>query len=137
MRRALLIGAALLLALPAGALAQAAPRIDPEVGSPAESVYGIPLEEARRDGAPAAVAEPAIRSENGVGSSSVVPGTGRDADADDPRRRRDGRAIPTIDPELASNRLSGEPAPGPTILLLALVLAVAIGGGVIAGRRSG
>jgi hypothetical protein len=135
MTRALLLAAALLPALPATALAQAAPRTDPEVGSPAEAVYGIPLEEARRDGAPGAVAESAIRSENGVGSSAVVPGTARDPGSDDPRRSPRGGGAPALEPELASNRLSGEPTAAPVILLVVLVLAIAVGGGALAGRR--
>ena len=131
MTRPLILVAVLLLALPANALAQLAPRTDPEVGSPAESVYGIPLEEARRDAAPGAVAESAIRSENGVGSSSVVPGTARDPGPPDRRR-----TPPALEPELASNRLSGEPAPVPLVLLVLLVLAIAVAGGAVAGRRT-
>jgi len=124
-----LVGA-LLLASPAGAWAQGAPRTDPEIGSPSESVYGIPLEEARRDGAPGAVLESTIRSENGVGSSSIVPGTARD--------RPDGARGPKlqrVDTEAASNQLSGDPSPFATVLLLVLVVVLAAGGGAVAGRR--
>lgn len=122
--------AALLLASPAGAWAQGAPRTDPEIGSPSESVYGIPLEEARRDGAPGSVPESTIRSENGVGSSSIVPGTARD--------RPDGARGPKlqrVDTEAASNQLSGDPSPFATVLLLVLVVVLAAGGGAVAGRR--
>jgi hypothetical protein len=139
MKRPHLLAAALLLVFPAGAWAQEAPRTDPQVGSPAEAVYGIPLEEARRDGAPGALPEPAIRSENGVGSSSIVPGTAHDlpADSDAGREARGGRReTRRLDPELASTRLSGDPAPGPMILLLLLVVLIAAAGGAFAGRRA-
>jgi hypothetical protein len=80
----------------AGAAAAAAqaqdPRNDPAAGSPAGVVYEIPLDTARRDAAPRLVrggagsrgdtpASP-IRSENGFGSSSQVPGA---ADGDGSR----------------------------------------------------
>jgi hypothetical protein len=104
---------ALLAGVPAGA--QAADPIEPRSGSPAGYVYEIPLEGARRDAAPrkpatgkpvttpsggggtsTAPAAPdpdraAIHSENGFGSSSVVPGAaaaavaagrGKDGDGD-------------------------------------------------------
>ena len=51
---ALALAAGLLGALPSVAHAQG-PSTDPEIGSPSEAVYGIPLEEARRDAAPRGV----------------------------------------------------------------------------------
>ena len=95
-----------------GALAQD-PEVhtDPDFGSPAGALYEIPLERGRGDAAPlpggggtgaaaapqgAAPASP-IRSENGFGSSSTVPGapSGDTADGDAPSdggggRRSDG-----------------------------------------------
>ena len=141
MKRALAFAAALLLMLPASASGQEAPRTDPEIGSPSESVYGIPLEEARRDAAPNAVPDSTIRSENGVGSSAIVPGTRRDRPGTErPEGRGRGRPsdpVPRrVATESASSELSGDPAPIPTMLLLARVVLVGVGGGVLAGRRA-
>jgi hypothetical protein len=70
---------------PATALAQGGPGAnDPQAGSPAGTIYQIPLDTARRDAAPrgrhgsGAGADPSpIRSaDNGFGSSAQVPGTG-------------------------------------------------------------
>ena len=141
MKRALAVVAALSLVPPASAAGQEAPRTDPEIGSPSESMYGIPLEEARRDAAPNGGPDSTIRSENGVGSSAVVPGTRRETPGTERPEGR-GRGRPSdpvrrrLSTETAARELAGEPAPGPTILLLALVVMVAAGGGLLAGRRA-
>src|SRR5690349_17266241 len=52
---------------------------DPQAGSPAGTIYQIPLDTARRDAAPRTRGggpDPSpLRSENDFGSSAVVPGT--------------------------------------------------------------
>jgi hypothetical protein len=139
--RTVLLAAALLFTVPAAALAQDPPRTDPEVGSPAEAVYGIPLEEARRDAAPRALPGTAIRTEQGVGSSARVPGSGDGTPADDPavdpervaERQRDRRR----EAARAATRISGEPSAVATATVLVLLVAVAAGGGVGAGRLVG
>lgn len=130
-----------LLTAPASAPAQDAPRTDPEAGSPAETVYGIPLERARRDAAPNLVPDSAIRTEMGVGSSERVPGQrwqrpeGR-LPPDSPRvqRRRMERRAAAAE---ASSRISGSPSPVATALLIVLVVATAGGGGILTGRLVG
>jgi hypothetical protein len=68
-------------AAPGTAGAQAPP-VDPEAGSPSGTIYEIPLERGRDEGAPrpqgGGAAEPSspIRSDNGFSSSTTVPGTG-------------------------------------------------------------
>jgi hypothetical protein len=124
--------AALCLAPPAAASAADPPRTDPELGSPAESVYGIPLEEARRDAAPGMPAGSAIRTENGVGASGRVPGG-----ADDRRRGgegRDRRREARADADRAAAQLSGTPSGPATYLMIALVAAVAMTGGALSAR---
>lgn len=141
MKRSQALAAALLLVLPASAWGQEAPRTDPEIGSPAESMYGIPLEEARRDAALGAVPKSTIRSENGVGSSAIVPGTRRDrSEIERPGERSDGgpadRRPRRVTAARAASEVSGDPAPAPTMLLLALIVLVAAGAGALAGRRA-
>jgi hypothetical protein len=72
------------LALPASASAQSG---DPAEGSPSGVIYEIPLDNARKDAAPTrktsggqggGTVSP-IRSENGFGSSSTVPGAASEA----------------------------------------------------------
>lgn len=140
MRRSLLLAGVLLLMLPAASGAQEPPRTDPEVGSPAEAVYGIPLEEARRDAAPGVVPGTAIRTEQGVGSSANVPGIADDpsmGSEPDPEtvaaRERERRRVAAR----AAARISGEPSTVATAAVLVLVVAIAAAGGVAAGRLTG
>jgi hypothetical protein len=72
---------AVLCAVCQAAAAQAPSSADPSHGSPAEAIYDIPLGPARRDAAPGSGAVPVgvspvtdYRSENGFGSSAIVPG---------------------------------------------------------------
>lgn len=132
---------ALLLLLPAPAAAEDPPRTDPEIGTPSEEIYGIPLEEARRDAAPRILPEAAIRTEMGVGSSAHVPGRGPDprgkGSAGDPERRAERQRKRRRQAALAATRLSGDPSPAATTLLLVLVVGIASAGGVAAGRLIG
>lgn len=75
--RSLIVVLAACLGLAIGAAEAPAkgPPTDPRPGSPSEAVYGIPLERARRDAAPGGRSGQASRSEMGVGSSALVPGT--------------------------------------------------------------
>jgi hypothetical protein len=132
--------AALLLAIPAQAGAQEAPRTDPELGSPSEDVYGIPLEEARRDAAPGPFPGSAIRSENAYGSSEEVPGQERThGGREDPGGEGPGAGggARRIEGAQAAARLSGDPSPVATGLLLALIVATAAAGGALAARLAG
>jgi hypothetical protein len=93
--RLLALVCAALLA-PASASAQST---DPEAGSPSGSIYEIPLEGARSDAAPGGTrgkGSSPIRSENGFGSSSTVPGTGEATagDGTDPVVGGSGSAAP-------------------------------------------
>jgi hypothetical protein len=131
----------------------------PEADSPAGVVYEIPLEQARRDAAPiGAPKEPPgdgrseIRSENGFGSSSDVPGqqAGSPAAGDSDERRANpdsgaGKARRAPDGELGDAgpldevaRHASASAEGPSeeIVIPLLTLLVAVGSiiGVIAGR---
>ncbi len=75
-RSLIVVVAALLgLAIGAGEAPATGPPTDPRPGSPSEAVYGIPLDRARRDAAPGGRSGQASRSELGVGSSALVPGT--------------------------------------------------------------
>lgn len=144
--RVVLLAVLLLAALPAGAGAQEAPRTDPEAGSPSEAIYGIPLEEARRDASPRPEPGSAIRSENGVGSSARVPGVELEAAArgralaGDPSvgPKGEGRPGSRADgarraPELAAAEAA--PSAVGTWSLLVLTLFIGAGAGVVAGRR--
>jgi hypothetical protein len=134
------LAVALLLLVPAPAAADDPPRTDPEIGSPSEEVYGIPLEEARRDAAPRIVPEAAIRTELGVGSSARVPGRGQDPRADppgDPDRRAERVRKRRRQAAQAATRLSGDSSAAATTLLLVLVVGIASTGGVAAGRLIG
>lgn len=127
---------------PTTALAADPPRTDPEVGTPAEAVYGIPLEEARRDAAPGIRPGTSIRTDNAVGSSSRVPGlagahaAGDDEEAD-PERLQERRRERRREAARAATRISGEPSRPATALLLVLVVGIAAAGGVGAGRLVG
>lgn len=140
----------LLLALPTAATAQA-PRTDPEAGSPSETIYGIPLEEARRDASPRPEPGSAIRSENGVGSSARVPGVDLEAAArgtalgDDasvgPKgegKTTSGGGAQRPDSRGAPELAAAEAAPSAvgTWSLLVLTVVIAAGAGVVAGRRA-
>jgi hypothetical protein len=139
MRRALALAltTGILAALPGAAHAQG-PSTDPEIGSPSESVYGIPLEEARRDAAPRGVPGSAIRTENTGGSSSRVPGRRGGLVADnpeiDPKRLAERRRARRREAIQVATRLSGDPSATGTTLMLLLVVAIALGGGLMAGR---
>lgn len=129
------------LAAPGVAHGQDAPRTDPEAGSPAETVYGIPLERARRDAAPNLIPSSVIRSETGVGSSERVPGQRSERpegrlppDSRKVQRRRMERRAAAAE---ASSRIAGSPSPVASGLLLLLVVVTAAGGGVVTGRLVG
>jgi hypothetical protein len=150
------------LALPASAPAQSG---DPAQGSPSGVIYEIPLDNARRDAAPTpgggrsgggqrtATISP-IRSENGFGSSSTVPGaaarkasasasggksksgkSGGQSSGGAGGQGSGGTAAPAISTESIGGRGSASitPSRSRAYLLLALALAVAAGLG-IAGR---
>lgn len=136
-----LAAVAWLLLAPGAALAADPPRTDPEVGTPAEAVYGIPLEEARRDAAPDIRPGTSIRTENAVGSSAHIPGLGRAPSADDREVDRERlsaqRARRQREATRAATRISGDPSPPATAVLLVLVVATAAAGGVGTGRLVG
>jgi hypothetical protein len=134
---ALLAVAAIFAAAPAAAAAQGT-STDPEIGSPSEAVYGIPLEEARRDAAPRGVPGSAIRTENTGGSSARVPGRRGGLIADnphiDPERLAERRQARRREAVQVATRVSGDPSGIGTTLLLVLVVALAAVGGLFAGR---
>lgn len=134
------LAAAFALLLPASAGAQEAPRTDPEVGSPAESVYGIPLEEARRFAAPGILPDTTVRSEMGVGSSARVPGR-RDRPADeqavDPERAAQRERQRRRQAARAATRIAGEPSGVASVTMLVLLVGIAVAGGVGASRLVG
>lgn len=137
LRLPLVLATGLLAALPGAAHAQV-PSTDPEIGSPSESVYGIPLEEARRDAAPRGVPGSAIRTENTGGSSARIPGRRGGLVADnpgiDPERLSERRRERRREAVRVATRLSGDPSATGTTLMLVLVVAIALGGGLMAGR---
>lgn len=159
---------------PAPAPAQDPAANDPDAASPPGQVYRLPLEDARGDAAPRRrtprsgeggerrtnpAPEPGLRSENGFGSSSRVPGA-QAPGADDGDARQDGgvagdaNADPPGD-ELRAQRptpptgTSVAPGSDPTaavddepsgtrvflLLALALVIGAAIGLATRAARR--
>ncbi len=128
---------------PQAAFAANAPRTDPEAGSPSEAIYGIPLEEARRDAAPDASDGSAIRSENGVGSSARVPGldVARGNARAGPKGERPRRALErrSRGPAPASIPAVDAPTEAGVVLLLGLTILIAVGAGTVAarGRRGG
>jgi hypothetical protein len=107
------------LALPSTPVATAKePPTDPLPGSPSEAVYGIQVDRARRDAAPGGRSGQASRSEQGVGTSSIVPGTPKE-------KETGGIGAP---PE-------GGDRSGPAVgVLQILVAGVALGAGVVATR---
>lgn len=138
------------LALPSVAAAQA-PRTDPEAGSPSEAIYGIPLEEARRDAAPRPEPGSAIRSENGVGSSARVPGVDLEAaargtalgDEASVGPKGEGKPGSGAAPSRSGSRgapelAAAEAAPSAigTWSLLVLTALIAAGAGIVASRRA-
>jgi hypothetical protein len=107
------------LALPSTALAASKePPTDPLPGSPSEAVYGIQVDRARRDAAPGGRSGQASRSEQGVGTSSIVPGTPKEKEAG-------GIGAP---PE------GGDRSGPAVVILLILVAGVALGAGFVATR---
>jgi hypothetical protein len=126
-----------MLSSPARAAAQEAPRTDPEVGSPAEAVYGIPLEEARRDAAPGILPDATVRSDRGVGSSARVPGGGGDGSPDEPEVTTERQRQRLRQAARAAERVSGEPSAAATVTLLVLVVGTAAVGGVGVARLVG
>jgi hypothetical protein len=154
-------------ALPAAARAQSPGANDPEAGSPSGAIYEIPLDTARGDAAPRSggsgdAAPPAggtgapdspIRSENGFGSSSQVPGATVDASTTaDSRSSPEGGQRPDRTNAPAGRRSDGgvaaealiasrgtvpeEPSGTRAYLLLALAVVVAVGLGVAARRAT-
>jgi len=147
-----LAGLLCLALLPAPAAAQEMP----SAGSPSGAVYEIPVEGGRDEAAPRApggggtTAAPAgsaapIRSENGLGSSSVVPGApagaaGGEASADPPGGSAgagDGGGAPeaSIPPGSAVAAAGSAPSTARTFLLAGLAALVALGLG-LASRRA-
>lgn len=138
--------------------AQAPPASDPGAGSPSGTIYQLPLDTARRDAAPAGsggggsdgaggggVSTPgsAIRSENGFGSSAVVPGqaaaTGaggsagqRPATVEKPGRNSSRAA--TDGPRSSSGPAAlVDSGPSPTVAIALLVAIFLVGGGIGVG----
>jgi len=170
---------AVLVAAPAPLASAQEPTTDPDAATPAGAIYQLPLDQARADAAPRrpaagstnaagasgsagsqrrAVPTSALRSENGFGSSSVVPGA-------EPRARSAGAPGSQSDAASGSGKTgaadgqeSGTPEPGAgagvtgssgaeakasaapsstrVYLLLALVLAVGIAGGLATRVRA-
>jgi hypothetical protein len=155
---------AVLMAVPAGSAAQGVPS-DPEADSPSGVVYEIPVEQARQDAAPkrtrrsdgpsgtagagsggssgssgsggggtssgadaSHTKQTSIRSENNFGTSSKVPGASGGG----------GRSLGDLaksSVETGAGTTSG-PDDGVVFPLVALLLAVGAGIGVVAGRRA-
>jgi hypothetical protein len=152
------------LALPASAPAQSG---DPAQGSPSGVIYEIPLDNARRDAAPTpgggrsgggqrtATISP-IRSENGFGSSSTVPGaaarkasasasggksksksgkSGGQGSGGAGGQGSGGAAAPAISTESIGGQGSASITPSRSRAYLLLLLALAVAAGLgIAGR---
>jgi hypothetical protein len=80
----------------------------------------------------------AIRTENTGGSSSRVPGRRGGLVADnpeiDPKRLAERRRARRREAIQVATRLSGDPSATGTTLMLLLVVAIALGGGLMAGR---
>jgi hypothetical protein len=106
-KRVLVAVLAATLAAPATAQAQVN---DPEKGSPAGTMYEIPLDTARDDAAPPAADDggsaPAspVRSENGFGSSSEVPGVAPEESAPAPAPAPAAPAEPRERPKPRANK---------------------------------
>lgn len=111
-----LVLACMLFAAPVQAKVQ--PPTDPRPGSPSEAVYGIQVDRARRDAAPGGRSGPASRSEIGVGTSVIVPGTPREGQTGGPGPAPEG----------------GDRSGVATGLMLFLLAAVALGSGAVASR---
>jgi hypothetical protein len=140
-------------ALEAGA--QDLPSSDPDRGSPSGVIYELPLDTGRQDAAPRTRAGGSpIRSENGFGSSSVVPGGsgsggGGGSGATGPKQTntaaapaRDGasggaaedRSAPAVDGGVSAADEGGSSLP---LALVLLVVTGLVGGGVgIAAAKS-
>jgi hypothetical protein len=112
-------GFLVLAAAPAGAVER--PPTDPRPGSPSEAIYGIQVDRARRDAAPGGRSGQASRSELGVVTSTIVPGT--------PRERATGGPGPA--PE------GGDRSGVAVTALLVLLAGVALGSGFVAVRAVG
>lgn len=141
MPSAVTVCALLALLLPATALAQDQDPSanDPQKDSPAGSVYELPLESARQDGAPRRrprspsaggetrssaggdTASP-IRSENQFGSSARVPGV-------DDQDRQAGAANGQVATPIAAAEEDGGSGPSLSLILLLVALLVAVGAG--------
>jgi len=180
MKLAVLVAA--LIAAPAQVASAQAPPTDPDAATPAGSIYQLPLDQARVDAAPkrnaAGATSPgtrassgsggsqtganqasALRSENGFGSSSVVPGAEpRDrtagSGAGPSREARSAKAssgsavggasdatardggVPVTGSSAPDTKASAAPSSTRVYLLLALVLAVGIAGGMATRVRA-
>ncbi|MEA2347936.1 MAG: hypothetical protein QOG62_1723 [Thermoleophilaceae bacterium] len=94
------------------------PPTDPRPGSPSEAIYGIQVDRARRDAAPGGRSGQASRSELGVGTSAIVPGTAREGVLGGPGPAPEG----------------GDRSGVAVGLMLILLTAVALGSGAVAAR---
>lgn len=128
--------------LPAGALAQdSGPTVreaessDPAAGSPSGVIYELPLGRGRRDAAPKNGSGDSsgslYRSENKFGSSSEVPGSKDSESSSTDDDDEDGALTSGTPPD------SGDTSEWRTFGLVALILVVGTGIGVLAwrGRR--
>jgi hypothetical protein len=143
-------------AAPASSLAQALPS-DPEADSPSGVVYELPVDRARKDAAPRGESPAdksetgggggtssagSIRSENNFGTSSEVPGAPSKRRRSGDRSRDDDTsgAVPALEDFASvaptSSATTDGPSDGVVFPLLAALLALGAGIGVVAGRRS-
>jgi len=153
----LLVSVVVMPAAPASSFGQALPS-DPEADSPSGVVYELPVDRARQDAAPrrdTPARAPqggggegsSIRSENNFGTSSNVPGATK-------RRKRSGNGAGSSHAGTSGGDAAGDavrraaaigasttatadgPSDGVVYPLLAALLAVGAGIGVVAGRRA-
>jgi hypothetical protein len=153
----LLLAACLVGVVGAPAAVAQAPSTDPEAGTPAGTIYEIPLDDGRADAAPGSkpgAADPdggdrsPLRSENNLGSSSIVPGaaTGERSDdtpgkgpsggrpvtgGDDAPTERDAKSAPALRPAAAA-----APSLSRAVLLIVLSVVLAAGLGLAAHRAA-
>jgi hypothetical protein len=136
------------------AAAQTALPTDPSVESAPGSVYQLPLDSARGDAAPPGTvrrgggsqpipgtrkSSSAIRSENGFGSSSAVPGAPAPAPKSSSKQDAAGPAAPTVPADhpptaAVSTADSGGSSALGAYVLLTLALAAALGMAMVVRR---
>jgi len=130
------------LAIAPGASAQSS--TDPAPTSPPGRTYSLPLDSGRKDAAPGSSGggSPTLRSDNGFGSSSAVPGDpsaapGGTGAGEKGEAQREGNEGPVNASQSAEATDTGNASEPLNFALLGLIAVVGAGAGIAASKARG